>query len=326
MPASATKQIVSQTQVRQLTEECFNQSAAAIQELSGGYFNTAFLVTLDDGQKLVLKVAPSPQATVLRQEHDMMNIELQAMKLAAARTSLPVPHIVAEYFGGSIVDSPCFFMAFIEGASLDELRKSCDADTLNAIYVELGTMIRELHQVTGVYFGFPYAPKSSWSAAFIEIIHNLALDAKDVRANLVISEDKIEDLVRSFSEVLDEVTTPIFLHKDLWFANVFIEPQTNHIVGLTDWERSLFGDPLMELVFGYIEGVTAIDVQESFYRGYANGRRLSPHELIRIDLYDAYFMMLLIVEAYFRDYRTEKYEQQLNAHLLAIVNRLQAAH
>jgi len=326
MPTSATKQIVSLTQVHQLTCECLHQPAAAIQELSGGYFNTAFAVTLEDGQKLVLKVAPDPHASVLRQEHDLMSVELQAMKLAAARTSLPVPRIIAEYPGGSIVNSPCFFMEFIEGTSLDELRKTCDAGALNSIYVELGVMIRELHQVTGPYFGFAYAPKPSWSEAFIDIIHNLALDAKDVHANLAISEDEIESLVISFSKELDEVKTPIFLHKDLWFANVFIDPKTNHIVGLTDWERSLFGDPLLELVFGYIESVTAIDIREPFYRSYANGRNLSPHELIRIDLYDLYFMMLLIVEAYFRNYRNEQNEQHLNAHLLAIVNRLKTLH
>ena len=49
---------------------------------------------------------------------------------------------------------------------------------------------------------------------------------------------------------LDEVQSPRLVHWDLWDGNVFVDPATAQITGISDFERSLWGDPLMEVNFG----------------------------------------------------------------------------
>ena len=52
-------------------------------ECKEGWFNAAYLATLDDGRRCVLKVAPPPGVTVLTYEHDIMTTEVTAMRMVA---------------------------------------------------------------------------------------------------------------------------------------------------------------------------------------------------------------------------------------------------
>jgi aminoglycoside phosphotransferase (APT) family kinase protein len=55
--------------------------------------------------------------------------------------------------------------------------------------------------------------------------------------------------LRTWSHVLTDVTTPRLVHWDLWDGNIFIDPASKQITGIIDFERALWGDPLMEFQF-----------------------------------------------------------------------------
>ena len=64
-------------------------------------------------------------------------------------------------------------------------------------------------------------------------------------------------------DVLDEVSEPALVHWDLWAGNVFVKD--GKITGITDFERALWGDPLME---HYFRMITEPKRPEAFLRGY----------------------------------------------------------
>ena len=63
-------------------------------ESTEGWFNAVYAMTLSDGRRCVLKVAPPPEVAVLRYEHDIMATEIAGLELVGARTSMPVPRVL----------------------------------------------------------------------------------------------------------------------------------------------------------------------------------------------------------------------------------------
>ena len=96
------------------------------------------------------------------------------------------------------------------------------------------------------------------------------------------------------------------------------------IVGITDWERSVSGDPLMEFVCALVEGLYAPEGNAAFSAGYGRSRDYGEAERIRMDLYSMDLALLLVVEGYFRQYRSAAQEAQMHTALQGLVSSLEA--
>jgi fructosamine-3-kinase len=105
--------------------------------------------------------------------------------------------------------------------------------------------------------------------------------------------------------VLDEVTTPVLVHFDLWDGNILVESNSGgrRIGALIDAERAFWGDPLAEFIslalFGDIEQDTA------FLRGYRSAGGTVSFDSgtrQRLLLYRAYLYLIMWVEAVPRGY------------------------
>lgn len=62
-------------------------------ELGHGWFNVAYQVTLRDGRRVVLKIAPPADVAVLAYERGMMRNEIAAMRLLAEHATVPMPAV-----------------------------------------------------------------------------------------------------------------------------------------------------------------------------------------------------------------------------------------
>lgn len=62
-----------------------------------------------------------------------------------------------------------------------------------------------------------------------------------------VSAEEIRAVFERHGESFDEVTVPRLVHWDAWDLNIFVKDA--EVTGLLDFERSLWGDPLLEAHF-----------------------------------------------------------------------------
>jgi aminoglycoside phosphotransferase (APT) family kinase protein len=310
---SQTKTKITEEQQDLLVQTAFGGNVTIVEreELTGGYFNAAYKFVLSGGQSTILKIAPSKEIETLTYEHNIMETEVTALRLMRSKGTVPVPEVYA--YDNSHTVFPCdyFFMEVIEGEPYDKVKEILTAGQREAIEMELGRYNRIINEIRGTSFGlFSSASKSpdlSWKEVFADLIHNLLADARRLGAVMPIPYEAIEAEVAGRLHVLDEVTEPRLVHWDLWDGNVFV--REGRIVALIDWERALWGDPLMEYYFRYIEDNT------HFCKGY-KGSFDHPNERARIKLYDWYIDLIYFIECYSRKYESEGHLKWAHDNLL----------
>ena len=98
---------------------------------------------------------------------------------------------------------------------------------------------------------------------------------------------------------VDEVTTPVLVHFDLWDGNILVESgSAGHRIGaLIDAERAFWGDPLAEFVS--LALFTDIEQDTAFLHGYRAAGGTVTFDLAarqRLALYRAYLYLIMWVE------------------------------
>src|SRR5436190_20152174 len=144
----------------------------AFEELTDGWFNSAYALNLFDGRRVVLKVAPPPDVEVLTYEHDIIHAEVTALGLVRTHTDVPVPEVLWFDDRGRRLASPLFVMPFVVGESLDQRRGDLSTAQQAAIDGELGVHLRAINEIRGDAFGLlaPSASKhDTWRDAFTEL-------------------------------------------------------------------------------------------------------------------------------------------------------------
>ena len=151
--------------------------------------------------------------------------------------------------------------------------------------------------------------RDSWRAAFLDMVNALLADAGRYAVTLPRPAAAIRDWFTAQAAVLDEVTTPVLVHFDLWDGNILVEsgPAGRRIGALIDAERAFWGDPLAEFVslalFADIEQDTA------FLHGYRAAGGTVTFDLAarqRLSLYWAYLYLIMWVEVAPRQYGRER--------------------
>jgi aminoglycoside phosphotransferase (APT) family kinase protein len=231
-------------------------------------------------------------------------LETEALyyRLAGECGGVTVPAVVAvdaaDAAGGYLVMTECPGIPWPQlapppaGRERDELRAA------------LGGQVARLHTITGTGFGYPSESvgplRENWRAAFFDMVQAVLADAETFAVTL---PRPIADVLEWFdarAAALDEVTTPVLVHFDLWDGNILVEPSSagHRISALIDAERAFWGDPLAEFVslalFGDIEQDTP------FLRGYrAGGGTVAFDQATRqrLSLYRAYLYLIMWVEA-----------------------------
>jgi aminoglycoside phosphotransferase (APT) family kinase protein len=163
--------------------------------------------------------------------------------------------------------------------------------------------VARLHTITGTGFGYPSGSvgplRETWRAAFLDMVNAVLSDAETFAVNLPRPIADILEWFNARAAVLDEVTTPVLVHFDLWDGNILVEsgPARHRIGALIDAERAFWGDPLAEFVslalYGDIERDTA------FLDGYRAAGGAITFDIAarrRLSLYRAYLYLIMWVE------------------------------
>lgn len=277
---------------------CLASGEDAITEMKEGWFNVAYKVRLSDGRDAVLKIAPPVDAEVLTYEKNIMSTEANMMMLVGKETDVKVPEVYYYDDAKDLCDSDYFFMEMLDGSNYDNIKKDLTQEEIDEIDLQIGQNVRKWNEIEGKdYFGYPGNPElrgSNWNETFLKMIDAILEDGKRKQVELMCPYEEIRSLIIQYSEYLEEVKIPYLVHWDLWDANVFVKD--GKIVGLLDFERVLWGDPLLEAHFRFF-----IPKQ---LEGYGL-TEFTPSEMIRCKLYDAYLFLIMIIESFYRHYDTD---------------------
>lgn len=294
---SVTKNRIAPEELNRVLESALGRAPENITELDEGMFNAAYALTMGEGTRYVLKVAPSPQVTLLHYERDLIHTEIMVLKELKEKTSIPVPSVIcASGTGEELGGAPWFVMEFLEGDSYHRVKDSLPREARDAVSRRLGEYLAEMNAIRGPLFGYPGIPSEQsqmWEEAFPAMLEGILKDGERENIPLPLGYDEIRALAARDFPALSEVTLPSLVHWDLWDGNVFVKD--GRVTGLIDCERALWADPLMEQNFCHISGL-----EEPFFQGYGRGGPKTEGEKARRRLYDLYLFLIMVIETYYR--------------------------
>ncbi|BFV55655.1 aminoglycoside phosphotransferase family protein [Kitasatospora sp. CMC57] len=277
-------------------------------ELTDGWFNSVHRVRLDDGRAAVVKLAPPPDAAVLRYERGILATEAMVYRRLTTLPPGAVPSPQLLYAGAEFI-----VLSVLDGIPWDKAGDRLDPRTGADLRRELGAITARLHTLRSEdgRFGYPAAESAlsapDWRTAFTAMVDALLDDADRWQSPLGVQPGDLRALVAEGRQALDEVTEPRLVHFDLWPGNVFVQPADGgrraRVTGLIDHERAFWGDPAAELVSLAFGGGTGPG--SDLVAGYTGaGGRLDfdPTLRHRLALYHLYLGLLLVVECGPRGY------------------------
>jgi hypothetical protein len=115
---------------------------------------------------------------------------------------------------------------------------------------------------------------------------------------------------------LEDVKEPALVDWDMWDGNIFVNPETKAITGIVDFERALWGDPLMEVNFG------AFGLKPGLVHGYGVDLFVAPNAQICRALYNVYLWLIMVIECTFRQFETKDQELWARQKLIDELNIL----
>jgi aminoglycoside phosphotransferase (APT) family kinase protein len=264
--------------------------------LDGGTFNSVYRVVLAGGSKLVLKAAPPPEMPVLRHEHGLLRSEALLYTLAARRQVAGVPAVVHD--GGEFL-----LMTELPGQPWPVAEDRLSDSQRQRLRADVGRLVAGLHTITGTSFGYPshaLGPlAATWRAAFGGMLDAVLADAESFGATLPHPPDAIRELTAAHAGALDEVTTPVLVHFDLWDGNILVDSTDGapRIGGLIDAERAFWGDPLADFVS--LALMSDIRKDQGFLDGYRQAGGpvvLDASSEVRLALYRSYLYLIMLTE------------------------------
>jgi fructosamine-3-kinase len=275
---------------------------AACDSLAGGTFNAVHRVRLADGTGVVVKIPPDSGIQLLRYEQGILGTEALYYESAGGPDGVSVPTVRA--VDPADADRGYLVMTECPGSPWSQLSPQPTGGERDELRAELGRRVARLHTISGHGFGYPSLAlgplRDTWRAAFLDMVNAVLEDAGRFAVSLPRPAAEIRGLFSAQAAVLDEVTTAVLVHFDLWDGNILVEsgPAGRRIGALIDAERAFWGDPLADFVslalFGDIEDDTA------FLDGYRSAGGTVTFDVAtrrRLSLYRAYLYLIMWVEA-----------------------------
>lgn len=133
------------------------------------------------------------------------------------------------------------------GTLLSDLRPRLDDAAQQVVDAQVARHVASINALGAPAFGRPEptaAHHAKWSTAFEELVGEHLADARDADVELPLPPDELENLVKNQAHHLDVITDPRVVHWDLYDTNVFVDPESLDVVGLLEFERVLWADPI----------------------------------------------------------------------------------
>ena len=238
------------------------------------------------------------------------------MEMALEHGGIPIPKMLGYDDSHTICESPYFFMEKLKGSSLHEIKDDFTQEQINDIYKETGRINKEINRIACPCFGYPGQPEfqgKDWYMVFRRMLEAGISDARQGNVDLKIPVDELLRYLEWDKDIFAEVTEPRLVHWDLWDGNIFVSDGV--ITGLIDWERCIWGDPLLEV------GFRTHSDNPFFQKGYGM-KAFTKSQKRRSLWYDIYLFVLVSLECEYRKYETMDMYQWATHMLVELFKKL----
>ncbi|WP_353828084.1 phosphotransferase family protein [Agromyces sp. SYSU T0242] len=288
------------------------RDVAGVARLGGGMANEVAIVTLDDGTRVVAKLAPADGGGL---SHERALLPTEALALAALATPEVAQPVPLEQFA-------------VRGRDALVMTELPGAPRVGGVPRDgLGRAVGAMHlagaRVDGVRFGYPHRPELQARSAregYLCLVDAALADARRFEVGLGRPVAEVRDRLAAAASAFDSVHRPTLVHFDLWDGNVLLDDgdgdRAERISGFVDHERAMWADPTADLasLALFTPVPEAILADAAFCDGYLAGTGRSPLEgdgaVERARLWAAYLAILMIVEAVPRRYSGDWFVDQ----------------
>lgn len=318
MTESVSKNRLSEEKIRELAAIAFpDRAVQAISELNAGLCNALYKLTFGDGYKTVLKVSSPGMVGKASNEQWLMESETAAMKLIAERAPLvKAPKVL--YYDNTMTccSGKYFFMEFVEGDLMRERIRDLTEEESRNLYTEMGRCVRRIGEIKNDTFGIVNSGITfdCLYGLVNQLIGNVVGDLERAGADMGVRGEEILSRLLADKSYFDEVTQPSLVHFDIWENNIII--QGDKIVGILDWERALWGEPLMEDRF------RSYGMNPYFLEGFGQ-TEFTASEKRRLIWYNLWINLAFMGEHFTRMYGDEAGFRRTRERMLHFWNQLQ---
>ena len=302
---AASKNRQSDEKIRELTARAFpGREAVQIEELNAGMCNALYKIALDDGKKTVLKISAPGLDFKCTNESWLMESETEAMRLIEeGAPGVKAPKLL--YYDDSLTacTGKYFFMEYVEGDLMAEQMKSLPAETVEQLHREIGRYVNEIGAITHEKFGIVNSGNEFDTLFGLteHLVHNVLGDLEKNDAVLGVPYETVREQLQADRVHFDAYDGPARLvHFDIWENNIILND--GEIAGLLDWERSLWGEVLMEERFRDYNNIP------TFFEGFGRSE-FTESEKKRMLWYNIWMDFACMNERYFRMYEPERAER-----------------
>ncbi|MEV4249274.1 phosphotransferase [Streptosporangium canum] len=320
---SRTKRPLTAAELDALARRALGTGITASTELTDGFANAVWRLTLEDGREVVLKLSPPPELEQLRYERNLLRTEAMVYRLAGP-VGVPGPELLCAGFDDPVLGGDYLVLSALGGVPWNRVTPA-DADQ-RALRRELGGHLARLNAVTGDVYGYPHAGLTggTWRAAFLAMTGAILADARHYATPLPRPAAEISAVIEASAGVLEEVKAPSLVHFDVWPGNVFLTPgDSPRIQAIIDHERAFWGDPLADFVTPTLFG--ELDESDEIVAGYREAGgvvEFTDSARARIALYRLYLALIILVENGPRQYPEEEYAPLRDLSAAALVRAL----
>ncbi len=273
-----------------------DKEVTRIAELTEGMFNAAYRLDFSDGESSILKIAAATQDSLLSNEINLMQAEVNAMNIVRKHGLPFVARVQYADFSRTLCNAPWFLMEAIPGCSMNSCQANLSDEDRSRVLYETGCFQRRLTDIRSDSFGL--LGDSRRFACLYDLIRfllgNVLQDATARSIQLHVEPEAVLPLLERDRAYFDEVNAPSLVHWDMWEGNIFV--QDGHLCGVIDWERAMWGEPLMDDRFR----------KHTRHSAFLSGFRLenfTTSQQRRLLWYDLFLYLTMITETSYRQYK-----------------------
>ena len=294
-----TKNRQSDETITAMAKKAFpDKTVIRIKELTEGMCNVTYHVVFDDGSESILKIAAADRRGNTSNEVNLMKAEVEAMRLVSGKCSFKVADIQYYDCSRTACSGDYFFMEKLRGENLASLKDKLPESVRKELNREIGRISRELTAITNAKFGF-LGDEKRYDTLFDFVrtmLTNLLSDAQRKNVDPGCDPQRLVAELDSERKYFDEVKSAALVHWDMWEGNIFVSG--NHVSGIIDWERAMWGEPFMDDRF------RKHSRNDDFLKGFGLDS-FSESELRRIRWYDVILYLTMMIEVFYREFEDQ---------------------
>ena len=294
-----TKNRQSDETITAMAKKAFpDKTVIRIKELTEGMCNVTYHVVFDDGSESILKIAAADRRGNTSNEVNLMKAEVEAMRLVSGKCSFKVADIQYYDCSRTACSGDYFFMEKLCGENLASLKDKLPESVKKELNREIGRISRELTAITNAKFGF-LGDEKRYDTLFDFVrtmLTNLLSDAQRKNVDPGCDPQRLVAELDSERKYFDEVKSAALVHWDMWEGNIFVSG--NHVSGIIDWERAMWGEPFMDDRF------RKHSRNDDFLKGFGLDS-FSESELRRIRWYDVILYLTMMIEVFYREFEDQ---------------------